>query len=190
MRSLHTEIHGRPRLLVRPHIKQTPGVDYRTLPRRSLPVVLLLSGMIACSTARPVLYPNAHFQSVGQAGADRDINECEQRAETAGVDRRAGGVGDVAAGTGVGAGVGAAGGAVGGAIAGGAGIGAAIGAASGAVIGLLGSLFGRRHGPSATYINFVDRCLREKGYEPIGWQKARGADAPVPRALSMKPALV
>jgi hypothetical protein len=72
----------------------------------------------------------------------------------------------------VGAGVGAAGGAVGGAISGGAGIGAAIGAASGAVIGFLSSLFGRRPGPNATYTNFVDRCLREKGYEPIGWQKA------------------
>jgi hypothetical protein len=140
--------------------------------RRSLFVVLVLFWMTACSTARPVLYPNAHLQSVGQAVADRDIHECEQKAEAAGADRREGGVGDVAAGTGVGAGVGAAGGAVGGAISGGAGIGAAIGAASGAVVGFLSSLFGRRHGLSATYTNFVDRCLRERGYEPIGWQKA------------------
>jgi Glycine-zipper domain len=139
---------------------------------RSLPVVLLMLWLTACSTARPVLYPNAHLQSVGQALADRDINECEQNAETAGVDRQEKGVGDVAAGTAVGAGVGAAAGAVGGAISGGAGIGAAVGAASGAVVGFLSSLLGRRHGPSATYSNFVDRCLREKGYEPIGWQKA------------------
>jgi hypothetical protein len=83
--------------------------------RRSLPMVLVLLWMTACSTARPVLYPNAHLQSVGRAVADRDIKECEQKAETAGVDRQKGGVGDVAAGTGVGAGVGAAGGAVGGA---------------------------------------------------------------------------
>jgi hypothetical protein len=147
---------------------RSPGLSAR----RSLPVVLVLLWMTACSTVRPVLYPNAHLQSVGQAVADRDITECEQKAEAAGVDRREGGVGDVAAGTGVGAGVGAAGGAVGGAISGGAGIGAAIGAASGAVVGFLSSLFGRRQGPSATYTNFVDRCLREKGYEPIGWQKA------------------
>jgi hypothetical protein len=66
--------------------------------------------------------------------------------------------------------VGAAGGAVGGAIGGGAGIGAAIGAASGAVVGFLSTIFGRRPAPSAAYTNFVDRCLRERGYEPTGWQ--------------------
>jgi OmpA family protein len=144
-------------------------------------VVVLVLGLTACSTARPVLYPNAHLQSVGQATADLDIKDCEDRAETAGADRQEGGVGEVAAGTGVGAGVGAAGGAVGGAISGGAGIGAAVGAASGAVIGFLSSLFGRRSGPSAAYTGFVDRCLREKGYEPIGWQKARASTAPALR---------
>ena len=90
--------------------------------RRSLPVVVLVLGLAACSTARPVLYPNAHLQSVGQAVADRDLKECGDRAEAAGADRREGGAGEVAAGTGVGAGVGAAGGAVGGAISGGAGL--------------------------------------------------------------------
>jgi hypothetical protein len=133
-------------------------------------VVALVLGLTACSTVRPVLYPNAHFESVGQAVADQDIQECENKAKTAGIDRQRGRAGEVAAGTGVGAAVGAAGGAVGGAISGGAGIGAAIGAASGAVIGFLGSLFGRRPEPSAAYTSFVDRCLREKGYEPTGWQ--------------------
>jgi hypothetical protein len=141
-------------------------------------VILLVLGVTACTSARPVLYPNAHLQSVGQTVADRDIAECEARAEAAGADRHDGRLGDVAVGTAVGAGVGAAGGAVGGAISGGAGIGAAVGAASGAVVGFLSSLFGRRSGPSAAYTTFVDRCLREKGYEPIGWQKAR---APVSR---------
>lgn len=126
--------------------------------------------LTACSAPRPILYPNAHLQSVGQTLADRDIEECESMAKTAGADRQTGATGDLATGTAVGAGVGAAGGAVGGAIGGGAGIGAAIGAASGAVVGLLGSIFGRRSGPSAAYTNFVDRCLREKGYEPTGWQ--------------------
>jgi hypothetical protein len=138
--------------------------------RRSLPVVALVLGLTACATTRPVLYPNAHYQSVGPAVADRDIEECENKAKTAGIDRYKGRAGDVAAGTAVGAGVGAAGGAAGGAVSGGAGIGAAIGAASGAVIGFLGSLLGRRPEPSAAYINFVDRCLRDKGYEPTGWQ--------------------
>jgi hypothetical protein len=137
---------------------------------RSLLVVVLVLVSTACSTARPILYPNAHLQAVGQEVADRDIKECEDKARTAGVDRKERKAGEVAAGTGVGAGVGAAGGAVGGAISGGAGIGAAIGAASGAVVGFLSSLFGMRRGPSAAYTNFVDRCLREKGYEPTGWQ--------------------
>jgi hypothetical protein len=133
-------------------------------------VVVLVVSLTACSTARPVLYPNAHFQSVGQAVADRDIEECENQAKRAGADRQTGAAGVVAAGTALGAGVGAAGGAAGGALSGGAGIGAAIGAASGAVVGFLGALFGRPSPPSATYTNFVDRCLREKGYEPTGWQ--------------------
>jgi uncharacterized protein YcfJ len=72
---------------------------------------------------------------------------------------------------------GAAGGALAGAIVGGAvgavtghlGRGAAIGAAAGGTSGLI-------HGaakdaqPSPLYRNFVDRCLRERGYEPIGWK--------------------
>jgi hypothetical protein len=91
-------------------------------------------------------------------------------AKKAGADRRTGATGDLATETAVGAGVGAADGAGGGAISGGAGIGVAIGAVSGAVIGFLGAIIGRRSTPTATYTNFVDRCLREKGYEPTGWQ--------------------
>ncbi|HXJ83067.1 MAG TPA: hypothetical protein VMS64_30825 [Candidatus Methylomirabilis sp.] len=137
--------------------------------RRVLAVALAVS-LAACSTSRPVLYPNAHLESVGQFVADRDIEECEDKAKTAGVDRQTGGTGELATGTAVGAGVGAAGGAVGGAIGGGAGIGTAIGAATGAVVGLIGTIIGRRSAPSPAYTNFVDICLREKGYEPTGWQ--------------------
>lgn len=133
-------------------------------------MLVFVLGLAGCSTARPILYPNAHLQSVGQEAAGRDIEECESNAKAAGAHRERGKAGEVAAGTAVGAGVGAAGGAVGGTIRGGAGIGAAIGAATGAVVGFLTSIFGRRSGPSAAYTNFVDRCLREKGYEPTGWQ--------------------
>ena len=28
----------------------------------------------------------------------------------------------------------------------------------------------RKQSPSPVYKNFVDRCLRENGYDPIGWQ--------------------
>ena len=129
--------------------------------------------LTACSTAHPVLYPNAHLQSVGKDIAEQDIEACRQLAETAGAEEGSGKAGRVATGTAVGAGVGAASGAVGGAISGAAGRGSMIGAASGAVWGLLTGLFYAAVGPSQpnqAYSNFVNRCLQEKGYEVTGWQ--------------------
>ena len=131
---------------------------------------LLLAG---CSTAQPVLYPNAHMQSVGKEIVAQDIEACRQLAEAAGAEQGSGKAGRVATGTAVGAGVGAASGAVGGAISGAAGRGSMIGAASGAVWGLLTVLFytvGGSSQPSQAYSNFVNRCLQEKGYEVTGWQ--------------------
>ena len=128
--------------------------------------------LAACSTAHPVLYPNAHMQSVGKEIAAQDIKACRQLAETAGAEEGNGKAGRVATGTAVGAGVGAAAGAVGGAISGSVGRGSMIGAATGAVWGLLMGLFrasGSSH-PNQAYSNFVNRCLQEKGYEVTGWQ--------------------
>lgn len=132
--------------------------------------VLTLAG---CSGARPVLYPNAHLQSVGKETAEQDIEACKQLAESAGAEEGSGKAGRVATSTAVGAGVGAASGAVGGAIVGAAGSGSAIGAASGAVWGLLMGLFYAAFGssePDQAYTSFVNRCLQEKGYEVTGWQ--------------------
>ena len=135
--------------------------------------VLVALMFSACSSARPVLYPNAQLQSVGKDGADRDIEACRQLAESAGAEESSGGKGKhVATNTAVGAGAGAASGAVGGAIFGGVGRGSMIGAASGAVWGLLSGLF-HAAGPSQpnqAYTNFVNRCLQDKGYEVTGWQ--------------------
>ena len=128
--------------------------------------------LAACSTTHPVLYPNAHMQSVGKEIAAQDIEACRQLAEAAGAEEGSGKTGRVATDTAVGAGVGAASGAVGGAISGAAGRGSMIGAASGAVWGLLIGLF-RASGssqPNQAYTNFVNRCLQEKGYEVTGWQ--------------------
>jgi hypothetical protein len=122
--------------------------------------------LTACSTAHPILYPNAHLQSVGKDIADQDIEACRQLAETAGAEEGSGKAGRVATGTVVGAGVGAASGAVGGAIVGAAGSGSMIGAASGAVWGLLTGLYYMIAGspqPNQAYTNFVNRCLQEKG---------------------------
>ncbi|HEY6084017.1 MAG TPA: glycine zipper family protein [Nitrospira sp.] len=128
--------------------------------------------LTACSSAHPVLYPNAHFQSAGKEMAEQDIETCRQSAEAAGAEEGSGKTGRVAKNTAVGTGVGAASGAVGGAIVGSAGTGSLIGAASGAVWGLLMGLFnvsGSSH-PNEAYTNFVNRCLQEKGYEVTGWQ--------------------
>lgn len=129
--------------------------------------------LTACSSAHPVLYPNAHLQSVGKEGAEQDIEACKQLAESAGAEEGSGNAGRVAGSTAAGAGIGAAAGAVGGAISGAAGHGSAIGAASGAVWGLLTGLFSAAFGPShppEAYTNLVNRCLQEKGYEVTGWQ--------------------
>ena len=113
-------------------------------------ILSIIGGLLlltACS-AHPVLYPNAHLQSVGKDIAQQDIEACVQLAEAAGAEEGSGTAGRVATGTAVGAGVGAASGAVGGAISGAAGSGSMIGAASGAVWGLLTSLFYATIGPS------------------------------------------
>jgi outer membrane lipoprotein SlyB len=141
---------------------------------RVSPGLLLLVGAAACAAPRPVLYPNEQVTRVGTAAAEKDIDDCMQRAQQyvssgghSGQSAR-----NVGTSTAVGAGTGAAIGAVGGAVAGNAGEGAAVGAATGATAGLLSGLFGifRSPGPDPVYANFVDRCLRERGYEPIGWK--------------------
>lgn len=133
--------------------------------------VLGLAALAACSSPKPVLYPNAQLNSVGKAQADRDIEACEEFAKNNGVSSGDGKTGEVAKSTAVGAGGGAAVGAVAGAVSGGgAGTGAAIGGATGATAGLIhGAL--KDSGPNATYRNFVNRCLKDKGYDVVGWSK-------------------
>ena len=138
-------------------------------------VVSIIGGpllLAACSTAQPILYPNAHMQSVGKEVAEQDIEACRKLAESAGAEQGSGKTGRVATSTAVGAGAGAAAGAVGGAIAGSVGRGSMIGAATGAVWGFLMGLFRESRSPqqNQAYTNFVNRCLQEKGYEVTGWQ--------------------
>ena len=89
----------------------------------------------ACSSPQPVLYSNAHLQSVGEEAADQDIEACRELAEAAGAEEGSGKAGQVVKSTAIGGGAGAASGAIGGLISGGAGLGSLIGAASGAVWG-------------------------------------------------------
>jgi len=131
--------------------------------------------LCACSTQRPVLYPNSYLNQVGAETAGMDINDCIRRAD-AYVASNNGGRAEIFEGTaisaGTGAAVGAAGGAAGGAVVGRAGTAAAVGAAGGGTAGvsrgLIRGLF-RKRAPGTAYKGFVNRCLRDKGYDPIGW---------------------
>ena len=127
---------------------------------------LLLS---ACAAPKPILYPNAHYQQVGDTGAEQDIAQCSEMANDAGAKPSQGKAGQVAGSTAAGGAIGSAAGAVGGAIVGRPGRGAMIGAASGATGGLLRGLF-RKSPPSEAYKQFVNRCLKERGYDPVGWE--------------------
>ena len=131
-------------------------------------LIIAFISLVGCAGPRPVLYPNNHFEQVGHERADQDVAECEEWAEEYVSQSKAGE--KVVGQTAVGGGIGAASGAVGGAIVGSPGLGAAIGAAVGATQGFLVGLF--RAGssdPSPAYQNFVNRCLKERGYEPMGW---------------------
>lgn len=131
-------------------------------------LILVFVQLIGCAGPKPVLYPNTHFQKVGEELAEQDVAACEELAEDYVSKSNAGE--KVVGQTAVGGTIGAASGAVGGAIAGSAGLGAAIGAAVGATQGLLRGLFGASQAdPSPAYQNFVNRCLRGRGYEPMGW---------------------
>ncbi|ADJ27084.1 glycine zipper family protein [Nitrosococcus watsonii] len=131
--------------------------------------LIIILAVTGCSGPRPILYPNNHFKEVGQEVAEQDIAECRAMAKAAGAMPGKGKVAGAAKNSAVGAGVGAASGAVGGAVIGAPGSGAAIGAASGAAAGLLRSLFGSSQ-PSQAYIAFVNQCLKERGYAPMGWE--------------------
>jgi uncharacterized membrane protein len=133
----------------------------------SLTIILAITG---CSGPRPILYPNAHYKDVGQEAAEQDIAECRAMAVAAGATPGKSKAAETAKKSAAGAGVGAASGAVGGAVIGSAGRGAAIGAAGGATAGLLrGLLFGSSK-PNQAYINFVNKCLKERGYALAGWE--------------------
>jgi hypothetical protein len=136
---------------------------------------LMIVPFAGCALQRPVLYPNDHLRSVGSTVAENDISFCMRQADdyVGANSRTATAAQGAATGAATSATIGAAAGAAGGSIVGRAGTGAAIGAAgggaAGATRGLISGLSGKRN-PSPVYKNFVNRCLRDKGYDPIGWK--------------------
>ncbi|HEU4504901.1 MAG TPA: glycine zipper family protein [Nitrospira sp.] len=135
---------------------------------RVAPVFFLTVCLVSCAP-KLILYPNQHYKDVGQEAAERDIGECTQMAKDAGATPSQGKTGQVAGSTAGGGAVGSAAGAVGGAVVGHPGRGAMVGAASGATAGFLRGLF-RRSPPSQAFKQFVQRCLKERGYDPVGWE--------------------
>lgn len=130
----------------------------------ALAAAILLAG---CSAKRPMLYPNDHYRYVGPAAAEADVNACISLAQAHG--NTADQSGEVATSTAIGAGVGAAGGAAVGAVLGNAGQGAAAGGVGGAVTGLVRGL-AKASEPEPIFKRFVEQCLTERGYTPIGWK--------------------
>lgn len=130
-------------------------------------VFSLLATLIGCATNRPVLYPNSHLNTVGMEVADSDIDSCIRMAQNAGAEKDV--MTEAATETAEGAVVGGATGAAVGAVLGNAGQGAATGAAGGATSKLTRSLFNsNKH--DQVFQGFVNRCLRDKGYDPVGWR--------------------
>jgi outer membrane lipoprotein SlyB len=120
-----------------------------------------------CARQRPVLYPNTHYRSVGEATAHEDIDWCFAYAKRHGAGPQP--VQRAAGRTARGAAVGGATGAAVGAVVGDAGRGAAAGAAGGAAAGLTRSMFDARK-PDPVERGFVEQCLRDLGYQIAGWR--------------------
>jgi outer membrane lipoprotein SlyB len=125
----------------------------------------------ASPSARPVLYPNATLNRVGEAQGRIEVDACMARAAAAGLkpteDNNA-----VARGAGVGAATGGVAAAVGALITGRGGEGVIRAGAGGAAVGgSAGAVQGAFRGdrPSSVYRGFVQRCLSDKGFDVIGW---------------------
>ncbi len=143
-------------------------------PAAVLLAALAAAALAGCATPagqqggpHPVFYPNARFNQVGAGQAQADAADCIGRAQAAGISPTPpsqAGAGAVRGGA-VGATAGAVGALIGGrSVADNALRGAAVGGATGAVAGSF-------RGPQVNPLlrNFVDRCLRERGYDVIGW---------------------
>ncbi len=126
--------------------------------------LLLAAG---CAAKKPVLYPNAKFQEVGETIAQQEIARCQQLAQEAGTADGKGA--EVARNTAGGAAIGGASAAAWGAVYGDAARRGAAGAAAGAAAGLVHGAMKSRE-PGEVYRGFVERCLREQGFDVIGWR--------------------
>jgi outer membrane lipoprotein SlyB len=151
-----------------PHAIKSPALSL------SLALFVALAGCASTgpgsTAAKPVLYPNATLNRVGEAQARSEVDGCMARAAQAGlapgqstneVGRRAG---EGAATAGVASVVAAL-------ITGRSSDVLRAGATGAAVGGSAGAVSGAFHNDKVNpvYRQFVQRCLSEKGFEVIGW---------------------
>jgi outer membrane lipoprotein SlyB len=121
----------------------------------------------ACAKKRPVLYPNATYHAAGPTVAQKDIDDCVQMAADYGheTDRGKNVAGSTVKGAAVGAAIGGAVGLVTGRPGRGLAAGAAGGGAGGMTRGAINS-----GDPDEIERRFVEQCLRDKGYQVVGWK--------------------
>lgn len=134
-------------------------------------LALIALSLSACSGPRPVLKQNIQRSLVGKEASERDITECQRKADEAGLIHGTSRSGHIGTGITLGLVGGAAVGASTGIVGGGAGvaIGAAVGGGVGAVLGGLAGAFSNVK-PNLAYAQHIERCLREKGYEVEEWE--------------------
>jgi uncharacterized protein YcfJ len=120
-------------------------------------------------SARPVFYPNATLNRVGEAQAQSDSDQCSSNAKNAGLtpDEKDNAV---ARGAVKGAAIGGTVGAVSALVRGHPVQAVENGVAGAAVGGAAGAVAGSFHEKAnATYRHYVQRCLKDLGYDVIGW---------------------
>jgi len=124
--------------------------------------LLIIAG---CGAKQPVLYTNAQLNKAGGEQSRRDIDECDR---LAGEYVKSNPGLNTAKSTGLGAVAGAVVGGAIGAVTGDFSRSVASGAAGGGASGFLHGLF-KSSETSPVHKNYVERCLRDRGYEVIGW---------------------
>ena len=123
--------------------------------------------MTGCAKKRPVLYPNVTYKAAGATVAQADIDQCFKLAADHGLETDA--EKNVAVATAKGASTGAVVGGAVGAVQGRPGKGAAVGAAGAGSAGMMREAW-KSGDPDDIERRFVEQCLREKGYQVIGWK--------------------
>ncbi len=109
---------------------------------KNLALVGMTCAILAgCATERPVLYPNGHARDVGRWAADRDVDDCMLRGEQY----------------------------VNGLNRPDAIIEETITGSAGLPAPLMHDSAHRRD-PGLLFRSFVNRCLRQRGYEPLVWK--------------------